>query len=96
MEGRKELRLELPGYIAVLLKDDINKTPINNIDAYSYDGTKMWNIREILESVLGNQKDEWYPEMSIVDGNLSVLAFRGIRYLIDGKTGELLGSHIVK
>ena len=96
MEGRKELRLELPGYIAVLLKDDISKTPINNIDAYSYDGTKMWNIREILESVLGNQKDEWYPEMSIVDGNLSVLAFRGIRYLIDGKTGELLGSHIVK
>ena len=86
----------MPGYIAVLLKDDINKTPINNIDAYSYDGTKMWNIREILESVLGNQKDEWYPEMSIVDGNLSVLAFRGIRYLIDGKTGELLGSHIVK
>ena len=47
----KELRLELPGYIAVLLKDDISKTPINNIDAYSYDGTKMWNIREILESM---------------------------------------------
>lgn len=96
MENISELRLELPGFVAVLHSEGENKTPLNNINAYSYDGTKLWNIKEVLDTALGNKKDDWYPEMTIVEGNLSVLAFRGIRFLIDGKTGKLLESHIVK
>ena len=96
MEDVSELRLELSGYIAILYSCKNNMKLVNNIDAYSYEGKKLWNIKEVLENSLGVQKDEWYPEMSIVEGNLSVLSFRGIRFLIDGQRGNLLGSQIVK
>jgi len=90
------LRVELPGYVAVLYKG-INGNPIlNNVDAYSYDGRKLWNIKEVLDSTLGMEKDEWYPEIGVVDEHLSVYAFRGIRYLLDGESGKLLEKHVVK
>lgn len=90
------LRVELTGYVAVLYKDANGKTILNNIEAYSYDGSKLWNIKEILDSALGMEKDEWYPDMGAVDGHLSVYAFRGIRYLLDGETGKLLEKRVVK
>ena len=91
-----ELRVELKGYVAVLYKDTNGKPILNNIDAYSYEGTKLWNIKETLDSALGTEKDEWYPDMGAVDGHLSVYAFRGIRYLLDGETGKLLEKRVVK
>ena len=98
MEANREiaLRVELTGYVAVLYKDTNGKPILNNIDAYSYEGTKLWNIKEILDSALGMEKDEWYPDMGAVEGHLSVYAFRGMRFLLDGATGELLEKRVVK
>lgn len=96
MEVIEKKRLELEGYVAILYEDETKKGPLNNISACTYDGEMLWNIKDVLKPVLGNVTDEWYPEMGIVDGNLSVLAFRGIRYILDGKTGALVKTLIVK
>ena len=41
------LQVELAGYVAVLYKGADGKPILNNIEAYSYDGVKLWNIKEI-------------------------------------------------
>ncbi len=90
----KEISLE--GFVAVLTDDPKEPKKANNICGYSHSGEKLWSIEDILSPVLGACKDEWYPDMNEDNGNLSVLSFRGVRYLIDGKTGCLIKSFIVK
>ncbi|MBR2403390.1 MAG: hypothetical protein IKB01_11620 [Lachnospiraceae bacterium] len=96
MDRVEKLRLELPGFIAILYAGTAGRPIDNNIEAYSYEGEKLWNIKDILSPMLGNVKDDWYPEMGVVDNQLSVYAFRGMRFFIDGETGELIEHKIVK
>lgn len=96
MDKVEKMRLELPGFIVILYAGTAGRPINNNIEAYSYDGEKLWNIKDVLAPVLGNVKDEWYPEMGVVNHQLSVYAFRGMRFFIDGETGKLVESKIVK
>lgn len=96
MDKVEKMRLELPGFIAILYAKAAGGPIDNNIDAYSYEGEKLWNIKDVLTPVLGNAKDDWYPEMGVIDNRLSVYAFRGVRFFIDGETGKLIESRIVK
>ena len=45
-----ETILEFPAYCVVLLIAEEHKYPENNIEAYDYNGNKIWNISQILAS----------------------------------------------
>lgn len=83
--------LEFSDCYIILLMDDT--VPDNNIEAFDYNGNRIWNISQIVKFA--------YPESYVslskeTEASFSVVTYNGVKFVIDAFTFQIVNKDITK
>ena len=83
--------VEFSNYCIVLLMDD--DIPDNNVEAYDYHGTRVWNISSIITFAY----PESYISLSkVTDTLFSVVSYNGVKFIVNTETNQIESKNITK
>lgn len=90
-QNRIDRIVEFSEYCILLFMDDV--VPDNNVEAYDYNGNRVWNISQIIQFS--------YPECYIAlsketDNLFSVITYNGVKFIIDTSTYQIVNRSITK
>lgn len=83
--------LQFEEYIVVLLMNDI--IPDNNVEAFDYNGNKIWNISDIIKL---EYSEAYVSICKGTDNSFGITSYNGITYVIDTKTNNVIDKSVSK
>lgn len=83
--------LTFPQYYVILVTNDY--IPDNNVEAFDYNGKKVWNISEIIkmrspEAYISLEKES--------ESTFSIISYNGVKFVIDTQTNQVISRNITK
>lgn len=87
----------VPDCIVVMLDVPLDAKEMNNIQAFSLEGKKLWTVQSIKEVFPQVTKLSPYVGMRLMEnGNISATNWIGMNYEISMKNGKILSSNFAK
>lgn len=87
----------VPDCIILLIDSPADTDEVDNIQAVSFDGKKLWTVQSVTEILPDVTKPSAYVGMKLMEnGNISATNWVGMTYEISIKDGKILSSHFTK